>query len=129
MEISTDPVPSWPNMYIEGTKAIADTRMTVNTRLDGVINGRRSLRLGLRTIGINIIAIETAIRTNPSTIWLNRMAIENSRSAMLAVSHGPYPDATDLASSSVMLPQFTPMLRYLYHSPCSHMYRAQQIIG
>ena len=116
-EMSTEPVPSWPNMYIEGAKAIADTRTTVNTRLDGVISGRRSLRLGLRTIGMKTIAIETAIKTNPSTMWLSRTDMENSRSAMLATSHGPYPDATDLDSSSDMRLQSTPMLRYLYHSP------------
>ncbi len=129
MEISTDPEPSWSNMYIEGTRAIADARTTASTRLDGVISGRRSLRLGLRTTGIRTIAIETAIRTNPSTMLLRRMEIENSRSAMLAASHGPYPDATDLDSSSVMRLQSTPMLRYLYHPPCSHMYSPQHTIG
>ena len=113
MEISTDPEPSWSNMYIEGTKAITDARTTASTRLDGVISGRLSLRLGLRTTGIRTIAIETAIRTNPSAMLLRRMEMENSRSAMLAASHGPYPDATDLDSSSVMRLQSTPMLRHL----------------
>ena len=66
--ISTDPVPSLSNMYIDGINAIADTRITVNARLEGVIKGKDLFFSGLRANGTKTNATDIAIRMNPGTI-------------------------------------------------------------